>query len=351
MALYQPLTLYENAKPSSSFSFILFCNHNKNESCGGPIFVFLIAPPRLTQIGTSRPIDTPRHSIKLSKMKTRNSIAAKMFKVILLVTYLFTMLFLPIGGFVAEPVQDVADSLEETLYSSTAFDQATIKTNFVNSKQFILVTTEKVNWYRAAHICKFNSLELASINSIEEHNVIITLINMSGCGGDSDFWTSGNDLGHAEEWYWLADGKPISYTKWGPDEPNNLGGNERCLQLRWKDQTWNWNDKECSFQSFFVNWYRAAHICKFNSLELASINSIEEHNVVEEIRISGPRVMILAMPRNGRPMASQSATQSGDLMSQTIREEMKGACNYDGKIRFGIGTIKHAVFNHSMFAN
>ncbi|XP_037030006.1 C-type lectin 37Db-like [Bradysia coprophila] len=181
-----------------------------------------------------------------------------MNKIGLFIACLYAVLLRPNSGLVAEPAEGVANSIEvEDVSNSnegvafTSPDQPAIRSNFVNSKQFFLVTTEKVNWFKAAHICKFNGMELASIDSTEENNIISMLINTSGCGDEAqNLWTSGNDLGASREWYWLANGKPIEFTNWGTDEPNNI--NERCLELRWKDTAWSWNDRTCTTELFFI---------------------------------------------------------------------------------------------------
>ncbi|XP_037044567.1 C-type lectin 37Db-like [Bradysia coprophila] len=179
-----------------------------------------------------------------------------MYKITLSIACVYAVLLSPTSGFVAEPVKDVANSAEaeDAAYVSTLADQPAIRSSFVNSKQFFLVTTEKVNWYKAAHICKFNGMDLASIDSMEENNIVAMLINMSGCGDASPrFWTSGNDLGAFREWYWLANGKPMSFTNWGANEPNNSNDtNERCVEIRWKDQAYTWNDLPCNSNLFFI---------------------------------------------------------------------------------------------------
>lgn len=72
----------------------------------------------------------------------------------------------------------------------------------------------------------------------------------SGCNDAEYFWISGNDLGVSREWYWLANGKPMSFTYWGRDEPNN--SNERCVEVRFRSNDWSWNDRSCNVELFFV---------------------------------------------------------------------------------------------------
>ena len=43
---------------------------------------------------------------------------------------------------------------------------------------------------------------------------------------------------------WSSTNETISYNNWAPNEPNNLGGNEKCLQVF--VQTGLWNDVSCA---------------------------------------------------------------------------------------------------------
>ena len=44
-------------------------------------------------------------------------------------------------------------------------------------------------------------------------------------------------------WYWAATGQPLTYTYWGPTEPNNSGGNEDAVEFS-NIGTYYWNDRE-----------------------------------------------------------------------------------------------------------
>lgn len=127
----------------------------------------------------------------------------------------------------------------------------------------------QINWFRAAHICKSHGMELAKINSIEENDAIEKFMRVSGQSslalhhffikvqfklgyGQWDyFWTSGNNLGAPFEWYWLTDGRPMNFTNWGTYEPNN-NGDERCVQLRYTQSVWTWNNRACYAELYFI---------------------------------------------------------------------------------------------------
>lgn len=75
--------------------------------------------------------------------------------------------------------------------------------------------------------------------------------------GNEHFWTSGTDLADEGNFFWMANGKPITFTNWNAGEPNNFryenGEEENCLELWNRDgKGLKWNDSPCSFETYFV---------------------------------------------------------------------------------------------------
>ncbi|KAJ8940561.1 hypothetical protein NQ318_012960 [Aromia moschata] len=90
---------------------------------------------------------------------------------------------------------------------------------------------------------------LAEITGIDKEcvrQILHESFNMRKNVGASDrrFWTSGTMLPDNTNWIWMSTGKPITYTNWLPKQPDNAGGNEKCLELRygnnlmWSDVVW-----------------------------------------------------------------------------------------------------------------
>ncbi|XP_018431303.1 PREDICTED: pulmonary surfactant-associated protein D-like, partial [Nanorana parkeri] len=44
-------------------------------------------------------------------------------------------------------------------------------------------------------------------------------------------------------------GETITYSNWGPSEPNNTNGVEDCVEIR---ETGKWNDENCSSKRFYI---------------------------------------------------------------------------------------------------
>lgn len=75
--------------------------------------------------------------------------------------------------------------------------------------------------------------------------------------GHEHFWISGTDLADEGNYFWMATGRPITFTNWNAGEPNNFryenGEEENCLELWNRDgKGLKWNDSPCSFETYFV---------------------------------------------------------------------------------------------------
>ena len=112
----------------------------------------------------------------------------------------------------------------------------------------------KANWYKAEQYCRFHGMHLASINSADEqrdlqehiqaygtyfdilfkylwgivdlndHKIDFTNLNLlSFLGmGHEHFWTSGTDQGEEGKFFWMSNGKPVTFENWNAGEPNNF---------------------------------------------------------------------------------------------------------------------------------
>uniref|UniRef100_A0A3B3X957 C-type lectin domain-containing protein n=1 Tax=Poecilia mexicana TaxID=48701 RepID=A0A3B3X957_9TELE len=70
---------------------------------------------------------------------------------------------------------------------------------------------------------------LASIHSSGEHIFLKELVN-SKKGSYQRTWVGGHDAVKEGVWMW-SDGSKFDYTKWGSGEPNNVAGNEHCMEI------------------------------------------------------------------------------------------------------------------------
>jgi len=126
----------------------------------------------------------------------------------------------------------------------------------LGQKKYYIGLFFKANWYKAEQYCRYHGMHLASINSAEEQKNLEDHITSFGMG-EEHFWTSGTDQAEEGKFFWMANGKPITYENWNAGEPNNFvyenGEEEHCLELWNRDgKGLRWNDTPCSFETFFV---------------------------------------------------------------------------------------------------
>ncbi|XP_055612771.1 lactose-binding lectin l-2-like [Uranotaenia lowii] len=88
-------------------------------------------------------------------------------------------------------------------------------------------------FWEAWRHCEKHGLQLPSITSEEDANQFLLAISADI---DGPWWIGGVDLGEKPgSFVWIHNVQPVEnpngYTNWGPGEPNNGGGIERCLMF------------------------------------------------------------------------------------------------------------------------
>ncbi|KAG8252415.1 mannose binding [Homalodisca vitripennis] len=112
----------------------------------------------------------------------------------------------------------------------------------------------KVNFYAAFSHCISHGGRLATVESKDENALIKEEIRKTGIR-NYEFWTSGTNLGG--DWLWMSSGDKLpEFKDWNIREPNNLGGNEHCLEFYEMDSKgYGWNDKSCDQEVYPICEY------------------------------------------------------------------------------------------------
>ncbi|XP_069972822.1 C-type lectin 37Db isoform X3 [Penaeus vannamei] len=126
----------------------------------------------------------------------------------------------------------------------------------LGDKRYYLGIFFKANWYKAAQYCRFHGMHLAGVETERENRFLEQHIQEAGLGHEH-FWTSGTDQGEEGRFFWMSNGRPITFDNWNAGEPNNFqyenGEMEHCLELWNRDgKGLKWNDSPCSFETFFI---------------------------------------------------------------------------------------------------
>jgi len=95
--------------------------------------------------------------------------------------------------------------------------------------------------------------DLIAFDTIEEWNFINQYILDNKI--DHLYWTSGTDHADHGNHKWFTTGQPVTLNIWLEGEQNNLGGNERCVELGKFRTQYNFNvlnDEACSSKRLFI---------------------------------------------------------------------------------------------------
>jgi len=112
---------------------------------------------------------------------------------------------------------------------------------FKHTKNCYKYYSEYVTPIDASIHCKKNRGLLASIHDILTNNFI------SNITSDNPVWIGGFKQ---NGWTW-EDGSLWDYSNWGPNEPNNQGGDEAYVMTNWGGRGL-WNDAHKGYQFHFV---------------------------------------------------------------------------------------------------
>ncbi|EDV96009.1 GH15445 [Drosophila grimshawi] len=148
---------------------------------------------------------------------------------------------------------DCPNCVDESQYTPNKWTMPLLK---LGEKRYYLGIFFKANWFKATQYCRYHGMHLASISSQEENDRLEKHIRDFGLGHEH-FWISGTDLADEGNYFWMATGRPITFTNWNAGEPNNFryenGEEENCLELWNRDgKGLKWNDSPCSFETYFV---------------------------------------------------------------------------------------------------
>ena len=98
-------------------------------------------------------------------------------------------------------------------------------------------TNTEISWADARLECVTSGYDLATVTSSEEDTLLYSLAT-SG----TSCWIGLNDIETEGTFMW-ADGSSSSYRSWSSGQPNNVNGNQDCVE------TFNsqyWNDEDCT---------------------------------------------------------------------------------------------------------
>ncbi|OWF53230.1 Perlucin [Mizuhopecten yessoensis] len=113
-----------------------------------------------------------------------------------------------------------------------------------------LLSSFTTSWPTAESYCRTFSAKLAEPMDQSSVNFLSGEVKGSAPLKNTNYYIGGGDLFVEGEWIWMSTQAPISVTNWNTGEPNDLGGQEDCLEII--PPTGLWNDILCSVQQGFI---------------------------------------------------------------------------------------------------
>lgn len=114
------------------------------------------------------------------------------------------------------------------------------------------------SWFEANVICQSFGMEFLSLDTKDEHDKFVKLINgkldiFDGLGKYTYVGGMALNPGSTSGWRWVSSGKSINYPlKFHPGQPDNTGGIEFCLNLTFHMSELLFNDAPCSREYQFI---------------------------------------------------------------------------------------------------
>ena len=91
---------------------------------------------------------------------------------------------------------------------------------------------------------------------VEPRSAELTTALATFTWGELAVWSGLRRFNKTSQFTWSTDNEPLTYTNWDSGQPNNYGGNQKCLSIK---QNYRWDDAPCT------NVYN--YICQANKRE------------------------------------------------------------------------------------
>ncbi|XP_022819535.1 C-type mannose receptor 2-like isoform X2 [Spodoptera litura] len=200
-------------------------------------------------------------------------------------------------------------------------------TYIAEQETFYKIHLTPLSWLEAKRICALEDAILFHPENVVESEAVFSFMK-NATPWIHEIYVSLNDI-DVEGMFQTIDGKLISdvYFNWRANEPNNSGGNEDCVAMLDDGKM---NDNDCSYKKYFVckkplhsviwnsrcnmsspdytyseqtgscyklhtkpvDWLEAFDTCRREQSNLAVINSQSEMNVLVNLTIYAPALVI-----------------------------------------------------------
>merc|ERR1712142_764444 len=168
-----------------------------------------------------------------------------------------------------------------------------------DSRRAFKLHNTKKNWHDAQQTCQMEGGNLVTADTPKINNILKSKKKL--------MWIGASDLETEGTFVW-TNGKKLSYTSWGPNEPNGRE-KENCVEVNW-GKPGLWNDKSCRVSRAFMceivgysvyeynreirrafkihnaekNWQDAQRTCQEEGGNLVTVDTPEINNILKSKR-------------------------------------------------------------------
>ncbi|XP_022093397.1 perlucin-like protein [Acanthaster planci] len=106
-------------------------------------------------------------------------------------------------------------------------------------------------WQYAEYFCRADGAWLVTIRNRADSVWVNNFFKRNKHNCPSSYWIGANDIVEEGVWRWAQNGRKVTYTNWGPNEPNNSNNEDAVLvyssSRKWNDHKvdGNWCPKLC----------------------------------------------------------------------------------------------------------
>ncbi|XP_017069721.2 C-type lectin 37Db [Drosophila eugracilis] len=113
--------------------------------------------------------------------------------------------------------------------------------------KYYYISLEKSNWFEASNLCRQKGGFLLNLESMQELELLSPHLHPA-----YSYWLSINDLGVRGVYVSEATGREAPFINWSVGQPDNSGGNDRCVELWLSTTAFQMNDLSCQMEVAFI---------------------------------------------------------------------------------------------------
>ncbi|XP_001848476.2 perlucin [Culex quinquefasciatus] len=131
------------------------------------------------------------------------------------------------------------------------------RAGFPNSYQrYFVYNDEELTFIEACQKCRAHGLRLASVHSALDVVKLEAALAQEDISQRGPWWIAGTDTGMSGSFELITGnqrfGARSGYTNFGPGEPNNLGGDEHCMEVEGGSWGTLWNVALCDQKKRYI---------------------------------------------------------------------------------------------------